>query len=132
MAEDGIKRTPHKLRVRKPRRSTRHSEPGYEVVGRVWIEKDGELYMGWGRVLLLESIDRLGSIAQAARAMKLTYRNAWLWVESMNRLGPGPLVEKSYGGSGGGRSRLTEQGKKEIERYRGLRDELQDWLKEIR
>jgi len=87
-----------KFRPKKPRRFSRHPEPGYVVRGRIWVEKDGELYMGWGRVILLERIDKFGSIAAAARSMKLGYRNAWLWIEAANRLAPSPLVEKRTGG----------------------------------
>jgi molybdate transport system regulatory protein len=97
----------------------------------VWLEKDGELFMGWGRALLLERIDRFGSIAAAARSMKLGYRNAWLWVESANRLVPKPLVEKSAGGVGGGRTRLTEAGRKVVEDYKQLHDKFEEFLKEV-
>ena len=99
-------------------------QEGYNIKARVWIEKDGELYLGWGRVLLLEKLDKLGSIAAAAREMKLTYRNAWLWIDSMNRLAPSPLVEKTIGGEGGGSTILTEEGQKAIKQYRGLQRRL--------
>lgn len=88
------------FRVRKPSRFSRHPRLGYVVRGRIWVEKDGQLYMGWGRVMLLERIEELGSIAAAARSMRLGYRNAWLWIEAMNRLAPAPLIEKSVGGVG--------------------------------
>ena len=94
--------------------------PGYVVRGRIWLEKDGELYIGGGRAVLLERIDKSGSIAAAARSMGLGYRNAWLWVEAMNRLAPSPLVEKSTGGSGGGRAVLTEEGRKAVTQYNKL------------
>jgi molybdate transport system regulatory protein len=94
------------------------------------VEKDGELYMGWGRVILLERIDEFGSIAAAARSMKLGYRNAWLWVEAVNRLAPAPLVEKSTGGAGGGRARLTDEGRKAINQYKGLRARFAEFLRE--
>jgi molybdate transport system regulatory protein len=100
------------------------------VGGRIWLEKDGELYMGWGRAMLLERIAELGSIAAAARSMKLGYRNAWLWVEAMNRLAPAPLIEKVTGGAGGGHARLTGEGRKAIARYKELRAKFQEFLKE--
>ena len=87
--------------------------------------------MGWGRALLLEHIDRLGSIAAAARDMQLGYRNAWLWVEAVNRLAPAPLVEKTAGGAGGGRARLTEEGRKVVNEYKELRARFQEFLKQI-
>ncbi len=81
--------------------------------------------------MLLEHIDRLGSIAAAARAMRLGYRNAWLWIEAVNRLAPSPLVEKTTGGIGGGRARLTEEGRKVITEYKELRTRFQEFLKQV-
>ena len=95
------------------------------------MEKNGELYMGWGRVILLERIDKFGSIAAAARSMRLGYRNAWLWIEAANRLAPAPLVEKTTGGAGGGYARLTEEGRKAIAQYKELRAKLKEFLKQV-
>ena len=98
-----------KFRLKKTEHFSHHPHSGYRVGGRIWLEKDGELYMGWGRAMLLERIGELGSIAAAARSMKLGYRNAWLWIESANRLAPSPLVEKTVGGSGGGFARGADE-----------------------
>ena len=117
-----------KFRGGKPARFSRHPESGYAVKGRVWLEKDGELYMGGGRVILLERIEELGSVAAAARSMNLGYRNAWLWIEAVNRLAPSPLVEKTRGGAGGGYARLTEEGRKAIKQYRELRAKFREFL----
>ena len=118
-----------RFRPKKPSRLSRHPEPGYVVGGRIWWAKDGELYMGWGRAMLLERIEKYGSIAAAARSMRLGYRNAWLWVEAMNRLSPIPLVEKTTGGAGGCHARLTEEGRKAVTEYKKLSDGLQGLLK---
>ena len=86
--------------------------------------------MGWGRMILLENIDRLGSIAAAARLMKLSYRNAWLWIEALNRLAPAPLVEKITGGTGGGQARLTDSGRQAVSDYKALHRRFQEFLKQ--
>ena len=96
------------------------------------MAKDGELYMGWGRAMLLERIDKFGSIAEAARSMRLGYRSAWLWIEAMNRLAPAPLVEKTTGGVGGYHSRLTEAGRKAVNEYKELRARFQEFLSQSR
>lgn len=93
------------------------------------MEKDGELYLGWGRVILLERIEELGSIAKAARSMRLGYRNAWLWLEAMNRLAPAPVVETNVGGVGGGHTRLTDEGRKVIGQYRDLHVKFEEFLR---
>ncbi len=112
-------------------RSGHEPETGVVVRSKVWLEKDGKLLMGWGRATLLERIDQLGSISAAAKSMKLAYRNAWLWVEAMNRLAPSPLVEKATGGRQGGYARLTEAGRKIVRDYKekraGVRELLHKW-----
>jgi molybdate transport system regulatory protein len=120
-----------RFRLKKTEHFSRHPAPGYRVGGRIWLEKDGELYMGWGRAMLLERIDKLGSIAAAARSMKLGYRNAWLWIESVNRLAPSPLVEKTTGGSGGGYARLTSEGRRVVREYKALRAKFEDFIGQV-
>ena len=74
--------------------------------------------------MLLERLEQLGSIAAAARSMGLTYRNAWLWIDAMNRLAPAPVVEKITGGAGGGHAQLTDEGRKAVAGYKELRSKL--------
>jgi len=110
-------------------RSGHEPETGIVVKTKVWLEKDGKLLMGWGRATLLERIDQLGSISAAAKSMKLAYRNAWLWVEAMNRLSPTPLVEKATGGAHGGYTRLTEDGRRIVREYLERRALVHEMLK---
>ena len=105
-----------------------HLHPGYGVRGRVWLDKGGELYIGGGRAILLEKIDDLGSIAAAARAMGLGYRNAWLWIQTANRLAGIPLVEKTTGGTGGGHTRLTVEGRNAVAKYKVLHAKFEEFL----
>ena len=79
--------------------------------------------------MLLEKLDELGSISAAARSMGLGYRNAWLWINSMNKLAPSPLVVKVKGGAGGGYSELTEEGRKAIDLYRKLCTRLDNLIR---
>lgn len=103
-------------------------ESGIVFKSKVWVEKDGKLLMGWGRATLLERIDQYGSISAAARSMKLAYRNAWLWVEAMNRLSGVPLVEKSTGGAHGGFAHLTAEGRRIIREYKEKRASIRDTI----
>lgn len=101
----------------------------YTARGKVWMERDGEAYIGWGRVELLERIGRFGSIAAAARSLDMSYRNAWLEVDAMNRLAPSPLVEKGTGGVGGGHAVVTQEGQKVIAEYHELMSRFGEFLK---
>ena len=115
--------------VKHASRSGHPVESGIVVKSKVWLEKDGKLLMGWGRATLLDRIDELGSISAAARSMKLAYRNAWLWVEAMNRLSSEPLVEKATGGVSGGYARLTKEGRRVVAEYKEKRARVREILK---
>ena len=56
-------------------------------------------YLSWGRVVLLERIRDLGSIAAAARSMDMAYSHAWTLVAEMNRLAGQELVARTFGGA---------------------------------
>ena len=69
---------------------------------------------------VLESIRAGGSISEAARGMKMSYRSAWLLVNSMNSLFRKPVVNTTLGGRGGGSATLTDFGADVIRRYRSM------------
>lgn len=76
--------------------------------------------LGPGKADLLEHIRDTGSISAAGRAMGMSYKRAWLLVETMNETFRAPLVESSRGGARGGGARLTETGALVLTRYRAL------------
>ncbi len=69
-------------------------------------------------ILMLEAISENGSINQAAKAVGTSYKGAWERIESLNNLSAIPLVKKKTGGSGGGGTELTEEGKVFLARAR--------------
>ncbi|HWQ39729.1 MAG TPA: winged helix-turn-helix domain-containing protein [Burkholderiales bacterium] len=76
--------------------------------------------MGPGKADLLEAIADTGSISAAARKLGMSYRRAWLLVDTMNRCFERPLVQTATGGSRGGGARVTELGQDVIRRYRAM------------
>ena len=50
----------------------------------VRIDFAGGRRVGPGKIRLLELIDETGSISAAGRAMAMSYRRAWLLVDSLN------------------------------------------------
>ena len=76
--------------------------------------------LGPGKVDLLESICREGSISKAARESRLSYRRAWDMVNTMNQCFKEPLVASITGGKGGGGAKLTPAGEKVIQLYRKM------------
>lgn len=78
--------------------------------------------MGPGKADLLQAIERSGSISAAAREMGMSYRRAWLLVDTMNHSFRAPLVDTATGGPGGGGARVTPFGRQVLERYRRMEE----------
>ena len=76
----------------------------YRIKNRIWIDGKEGTFLGNGRIQLLEKLVETGSINDAARDLKMSYRKAWSLLESMNSQAPEPYVLKSTGGTGGGTS----------------------------
>lgn len=91
---------------------------------RVWIECSGEALLGDGRADLLEGIERWGSISAAARHVGMSYRHAWLLVDSVNQAAGEPLVEAAVGGRRGGGARLTQRGRQAIAAFRRVQHDI--------
>ncbi|MBM4283717.1 MAG: LysR family transcriptional regulator [Deltaproteobacteria bacterium] len=101
---------------------------GVRIKGRLWLEKDGETFLSWGRVVLLERIREHGSIAAAARSMDMAYSHAWTLVKSMNALAGEELVARTFGGRHGGRAWLTPAGEAAVARFWDLAARFREWL----
>lgn len=74
--------------------------------------------LGPGKIDLLESIQRTGSLRQAAAALGMSYRRAWLLLDGLNRSFSEPAATASIGGQGGGGVTLTPFGLEIIRCYR--------------
>ena len=77
-------------------------------------------FLGPGKVRLLELVGETGSISAAARAMNMSYRRAWMLVQSMNDAFGVPVLTSAVGGSRGGGATVTVFGKEVIARYRRM------------
>jgi len=80
--------------------------------------------LGAGKVELLERIIETGSISQAAKKMKMSYRRAWLLIEELNTMFAKPCVETSAGGAHGGGAQVTEFGKQVVTSFRRLEEKV--------
>jgi molybdate transport system substrate-binding protein len=92
---------------------------------RLWVERAGQAILGKGRLDLLEGIERCHSISAAARQMHMSYRQAWLLVQSMNEAAGEPLVIAATGGIHGGGAQLTPLGRRAATVFRHLEQRLQ-------
>ena len=84
---------------------------------KVWLEdEDGNAVFGYGRKRIFELIDEKGSLSEAARALKMSYRAVWGKVHATEaRLGE-KLVVTQVGSRKGG-SKLTPKAKELLKAF---------------
>lgn len=80
--------------------------------------------VGLSKILLLEAIERTGSLTQAAREIPMSYRPAWLLMDSMQTEFDTPVINATVGGISGGGAKLTDFGRELINAYRELESRL--------
>jgi molybdate transport system regulatory protein len=90
------------------------------------VDFSPESSIGPGKIELLEEIERAGSLSKAARDLGMSYRRAWLLLDSLNSSFVEPVAVTRAGGYGGGGGvTLTRLGKELIRVYRAFDKELQ-------
>lgn len=66
----------------------------------LWLERERGMFFGLGRVQLLELVDRLGSLNQAAKAVGMSYRAAWGRIKASEESLGAPLLAQASGRKG--------------------------------
>lgn len=90
------------------------------VKPRLRVELGAEIAIGPGKADLLQAIADSGSISAAARSLDMSYRRAWLLVDTMNRCFRAPVVAAATGGKGGGGAQITAFGLQVLASYRRM------------
>ena len=80
--------------------------------------------VGPGKIALLEHIGSTGSLSEAARRLKMSYRRAWLLLEDLNTAFQQPVALMSVGGRGGGGASLTQFGQDLVVAYRAFESHI--------
>ena len=95
-------------------------KPRLQLEGQLWMAVGDQNLGGPGRIGLLRAVAEHGSITQAAKAFGMSYKGAWDAIDAMNTLSGAPLVERGTGGRGGGFTRLTDHGRRLVERFEAV------------
>ena len=82
------------------------------------FEFGGDDRIGPGKIALLEAVEREQSISAAARAMGMSYRRAWLLIDTMNRMFREPVVRAHPGRASGRSAEVTPLGLRLCAAYR--------------
>lgn len=97
---------------------------------KVWLDKNGKAF-GDGPYDMLEKIDRLGSLRQAADEMGMSYSQAWGLLKRLEKRLGITLIERRTGGISGGGSTVTPEGKNLMEKYAAFRQEAGETLERL-
>jgi molybdate transport system regulatory protein len=100
----------------------------YKIKSRIWIEANGEILLGKGRVSLLKAIEETGSLSKAARSLSMSYKKAWNLINDVNIRAQKPVVKMSIGGKGGGGAILTQYGKSLINAFESINENCYKFL----
>ena len=95
-----------------------------EVRSKIWLEIDGQPFLGDGRYRILSAIHRRGSINGASRELGMSYRKVWAQLQAMEETAPFSLFEKRTGGKDGGATHLTPDALKLLEKFQVLRENV--------
>ncbi len=85
---------------------------------KIWMsDKDEKGILGDGKWQILKLIEEKGSIKAACDELGYTYRRTWGNLKKIEQFFGFPLLEKQRGGSDGGRTMLTPEGKKLVQAF---------------
>jgi len=100
--------------------STNTADEADKLRLRLRIYQEHEIAFGPGKADLLEEIQKTGSISQAAKQLNMSYRRAWLLVDTMNRCFSEPLVTTQTGGNHGGGAQVSAMGLNVLRLFREM------------
>lgn len=81
--------------------------------------------------MLLRLVDETASVRAACQRMQISYSSGWSVIRTLESQCQYTLIERTQGGAGGSRSRLTDKGKELLGRYDGFEKELRGAAEEL-
>jgi molybdate transport system regulatory protein len=102
--------------------------PDLNARAHVTLTKNGSSVLGEREARLLEAVDRVRSIKDAASEAGISYRTAWSAIQQIEQVLGRPIVVSRAGGPGGGATMLTDECRQLLSLYQDLRRRLDDAL----
>ncbi len=94
------------------------------------LYRDGKFVLSEGRARLLKLVEGEGSITLAAKKMKMSYRHAWGVLRAVSDAAGVEIINSSRGGEKGGKTSLTDEGKRLLNEYEARSNELSHFMKD--
>ncbi len=99
---------------------------------KLWLEHSGEYVFGPGAFALMTSIHKTGSITQAAKELKMSYRYAWGVIRKIEKKLDAKLLKSFKGGrEGGGGAKVTEYGLSLMKLYSLVNERFVDFIGDV-
>jgi molybdate transport system regulatory protein len=93
---------------------------------KLWLStKEVEGVFGDGKWRLLKAVDQTGSLSAACELLRISYRKAWGDLKKAQDNLNVTLVEKQRGGKSGGKTVLTDEGRKLLRAYTKFRADIE-------
>lgn len=95
---------------------------GWRPEFRIWLEDgDKRVIIDQTDAMLLRRVSETRSITEAAKAVGVSYRNAWARIKALEVKTGRRMVETKVGGRTGGGATLTPDGKTLLDEFRRMR-----------
>lgn len=105
--------------------------PDLNPKANVALTRRGTAVLGEREARLLEAVERVRSIKDAAAEAGISYRTAWSAIQQMEQALGRPIVVSRAGGPGGGATTLTDECRRLLSLYQDLRRELEACLQRV-
>ena len=99
-----------------------------QLRARLWVDVGRQAIFTEAGADLLDQIAVTGSLSEAARRLRYSYRRAWMLLDAMNGGFAEPLVRTAIGGKRGGGATLTDFGQRVLRSFRSIQHEMEATL----
>lgn len=93
--------------------------------------REEDKFFGPGVCELLELIDKTGSLQSACQEMNLSYSKGSRMLKGIERQLGVSAVHRWTGGTGGGGAELTKEGRKLIENYHRMMEDIKGYTNKV-
>lgn len=99
----------------------------FNIKSKVWLEREGDLVFGEGKVRILEAVQREGSLNKAAESLGMSFRHAWGYISAVEKRLGTKLLDKKKGGKDKGGSILTNEALELINKFQKLNQDVKEF-----